>query len=153
MNIYIYLTILLFSLPVHSCSGSENEKISLIKTVYLKNDSIWRCEKDPYQQLEDLTKLYQEYCSTKFCRDLIEDKQTMGLDHDLITADYGMDENAAKTLVIQSISDNMYHVSYVTAIKGPTGTVKTYHVKLQVKLIRSKTGYEIDDVTDMTVYD
>ena len=73
----------------------------------------------------------------------------MGLDHDLIAMDYGMDENSFKTMSFQKMSENVYRVSFDTDMAGPTGTIKTFHPTLEVKLKKEGTEYKIDGVTEI----
>ena len=61
-----------------------------------------------------------------------------------------MDKNSLTTMRIKKISDNVYHVSYVTNMEDPRGKMKVYNIVLCVKLTKEKSGYKIDDVIDLT---
>ncbi|MGP1478025.1 MAG: hypothetical protein ACTTJK_11295 [Phocaeicola sp.] len=86
----------------------------------------------------------------KFNKESLEEQRRMGLDHDLITTGWTMVINSLTTMRIKKISDNVYHVSYVTNMEDLTGKMKVYNIVLLVKLTKEKSVYKIDDVTDLT---
>ena len=118
--------------------------------MYAKNDSIWRYGYDPNKIKTGLAALYRQYCSMKFNKESLEEQRRMGLDHDLITTGWTMVINSLTTMRIKKISDNVYHVSYVTNMEDLTGKMKVYNIVLLVKLTKEKSVYKIDDVTDLT---
>ena len=147
----LLLLILYFlSLAIFACNTQDDKKVAVIKTVYAKNDSIWRNENDAYKMVIELASLYKEYCSIRFKNELLEEQQRMGLDHDLITMDWLMDENSMKTIKIQKVSDYVFNVLYVTKMEDPTGKMKEYNVILRVKLTKEKNDYKIDNVIDLS---
>lgn len=145
------LILSLFALTVcAACSSQDSKKVSLIKMMYVKNDSIWKNEMDPYKLTKDLGKLYEQYCSVKFKKELLEEQKSMGLDHDLITADWPMDNKSLGTMKIYKKAELVFHVSYVTHIEDPTGKMKVYQVVLCVRLTKERGCYKIENVTDLT---
>lgn len=138
------------SVIAFACNDQDSQKVALIRMMYVKNDSIWRNEDDPRKLTAGLATLYRQYCSMNFKKELLEEQRRMGLDHDLITADWSMDINSLKTMRIKKISDYVFHVSYVTNMEDPTGKMKVYHVILCVRLAKEENSYKIDDVTDLT---
>ena len=118
--------------------------------MYAKNDSIWRYGYDPHKIKTGLAALYRQYCSMKFNKESLQEQRRMGLDHDLITTGWTMVINSLTTMRIKKISDNVYHVSYVTNMEDLTGKMKVYNIVLLVKLTKEKSVYKIDDVTDLT---
>lgn len=150
MKTFFLFCFTFFSLTVFSFSSQEEKKVLLIKTMYAKNDSICRYEYDPHKVKTGLAALYRQYCSMKFKKELLAEQRRIGLDHDFITTDWTMDKNSLTTMRIKKISDNVYHVSYVTNMEDPRGKMKVYNIVLCVKLTKEKSGYKIDDVIDLT---
>ncbi len=148
MKEMFYVTMLLFSLPIFSCSVNEDDKkILFIRTVFVENDSIWK-NAPLDEEWDKHVQMYRKYCTEKFYNELLEEQENVG-GHDLITMDYEIDESALKTMSFQKMSENVYRVSFDTDMAGPTGTIKTFHPTLEVRLKKEGAEYKIDDVTEI----
>ena len=116
--------------------------LSILRIFYTKYcDAVNIDPKDYYSPQSDT--LVAKYCTKKFYAE-IKDEIANGVAYDLLTDDYGMSKDAAKTLEITRIEPFVYQVKYVTKSvtwgrKEPTETV-TLKVKMQ--------DGRIDDVTN-----
>ena len=125
---------------------AQNKDISnfLIK-FYNEYAEVWSLRVTPDVLKLKLDSLYEKYCSKEYIPILKEH----GLEYDLITDDWWLDTQAAKTLRITkdlSLKD-IYIVSYITDVY-PISPIEpvAYQITLRVHVIQENGMYKINNV-------
>jgi len=152
MKNLFYFTVhvgILFHVP---CNGNGKDAATVIREAYQTEGSIFRIVYNLDEVVVLLPLLYQKYCSKDFCNYLMEELEENGVGHDLLTADYGMDENSIKSMRIQKVVDGVYRVFWIVYREAPNLKIRRYNVALEVRMVKEDGKYKIDDVCDLTLW-
>lgn len=145
-----YLLISILFATVFECSYSQNTSedqhaIKMLREFYIAQSKI----KSTPQDIGKMDSLQKRYCSKKLQRKLNEQFQLTGLDHDLLTNDYGIDSLGIATLSISKDPDrnNNYTISY-TILDDivPNVSKKEIRVTINVTVIRENNILKVDTV-------
>ena len=95
----------------YSQNISEDQKaIEMLREFYFIQSTI----KSTPQNIDKMDSLQKKYCTVKLQKKMIEQFNLTGLDHDLLTNDYGIDSLGIKTLSIsKEPKHNNFVVSYI----------------------------------------
>ena len=124
--------------------STDEDAIQFLREFYIAYNRAW---KEP-DDAEKLYNLQQKYCSRKFRKELKEAFKIHGLDHDVLTADYGIDYGSIKTLLItkNDIKENTYCVSYIIDTQDAANKNIKRNVQIQLVLVKEDGDFKIDAV-------
>jgi hypothetical protein len=141
--IILFLT---FSSCVYSQSHEKQVEDMLLQ-FYTAHQKVWE-KKNPSTVLNELDSLYQVYCTTNLSLELNKLFQEQGLDHDIFTNDYGMDEESLETLAIakDSSRDHAYLVSYSVNSEDPSNKPLKIEVIIHLSVTKENGNFKISEV-------
>jgi len=146
----IYLLIFISFTTAFKCSYSqksteEQQGIEMLKQFYIAQSGI----KSTPQNIGKIDSLQRIYCSMKLQKKLKEQFQLTGLDHDLLTNDYGIDSLGIKTLsIVKDLKQtNNYIVSY-TILDDVVPNLSKKEIKVIINVtIKKENGLiKVDDI-------
>lgn len=143
----IYLIVWTFCLSLLPMQAQNTKVESFFKNVLVQNSRIWQGNSSPDSMKHQLLEFYQTICTQRLFKELVDEQNQNGLDHDLITSDYGFDEYSLKTMYVSKYSSNTYRVTYQVFMPDVKGKQKKYDVILyyQIKVINNK--FKINSVS------
>lgn len=151
MNKAISYILIFFSFTTaFECSFSqkpteEQQAIEMLKQFYIAQSTI----KSTPQNIGKMDSLQKMYCSKKLQKKLKEQFQLTGLDHDLLTNDFGIDSLGLKKLSISKDpkQNNNYIVSYtILDDVVPNLTKKEIKVIINVTVQKEDGMLKVDDI-------
>lgn len=126
-------------------NGTNNEIVSFLSEFYSEYSNV----RHRVENIPTLDSLQEKYCSKKFNLRLKKNFENSGLDHDLLTADWGIRQEYLSTLKITQAptSIDSYLVSYIIE-DFPVSFTETapYLIELKVTVVKEDEGYKIDGV-------
>ncbi|MFT3740958.1 MAG: hypothetical protein QM786_19585 [Breznakibacter sp.] len=149
-NAINYLLIFVLFVSAFGCCYSqkpteEQQVTEMLRQFYIAQSAIKSTPND-IGKMDSLQKLY---CSKKLQKKLREQFQLTGLDHDLLTNDYGIDSLGVKTLSISKDSkqNNGYIVSYtILDDVVPNLSKKEIKVIINVTIQKEDDMLKVDDI-------
>jgi hypothetical protein len=144
VNLLFLLFITIFNNSCAQENSEEHSAIELVKMFYTARSTI-------HFTLSDLGKiesLQNKYCTKKLLKRLNENFQLTGLDHDLLTKDYGIDSLGLKTLTVlkDQAQGNVYVVAYTILDDAPDLSKVEVNVTLYVTVKKEEGSLKIDDI-------
>jgi hypothetical protein len=145
-RLFILTVILLFFINKLSYAQSiidDKQAVQMLKEFYTAHGNTAYSSKG----LHKLDSLKKQYCSLNFRKKLSAEFKAHGLDHDLMTNDYGIDKKALNSLKITKIpyKVNIYQVIYnIDTTNGGKPIIQK--VLLKVKVILENGGLKISSV-------
>lgn len=143
-GINYFLFFVLF-VTAYECGYSQNvpedqQAIEMLRQFYIAQSSI----KFTPQNISKIDSLQKEYCSKKLQEKLRKQFQLTGLDHDLLTNDYGIDSLGIKTLLISKDpkQNNNYIVTY-TILDDVVPGVSKKEIKVIINVTVQKENGKI----------
>jgi hypothetical protein len=147
--IIYFFSICLIILVSNGCAGAQNhipEKgaVQTLKEFYTAYSKV----KFTAKYVRQIDSLQKKYCTIKFRKKLKDEFKAAGLDHDLLTNDYGMDADKLKTLVIakEPGAANVYSVSYTAMVTSPSNKTAEEKVVLHVAVAEEEQAIKIESV-------
>ncbi len=145
-----YILIFISFTTAFECSYSqkpteEQQAIEMLKQFYFAQSAI----KSTPQNIGKIDSLQKMYCSKKLQKKLKEQFQLTGLDHDLLTNDFGIDSLGIKTLSISKDlkHNNNYIVSYtILDDVVPNLSKKEIKVIINVTVQKEDGMLKVDDI-------
>ncbi len=125
--------------------AEEQQATEMLRHFYIAQNSIKSIPHD-IGKMDSLQKIY---CSKKLQKKLKEQFQLTGLDHDLLTNDYGIDSLGVKTLSISKDPEknNNYIVSYtILDDVVPNLSKKEIKVIINVTILKEDGVFKVDDI-------
>ena len=128
--------------------ADEEAIVQMLKEFYIAHNRAWYESNDVYVLIEQLNVLQHKYCTQKFRKELKEAFEAYGLDHDIFTADYGIDNESIKTLLIikDNVRENTYCVSYTVNTEDPTNKTISQYVEIQIVVEKEDGDFKINEV-------
>lgn len=151
-RITYFITTLVFMINT-SCAHSQSKDeqiISMLKEFYIAYNTVWEnvTSYKPEEFEEKVFSLQRKYCSNKLQSEIKKYYEIYKLDHDLLTNDFGTDEETLKstlTIVKDTTKENSYVVSYVIHIGYPSTPREEKNV-IHLTVINEGGNYKIDEV-------
>lgn len=123
----------------------EQQAIEMLKQFYIAQSAI----KSTPQNIGKMDSLQKMYCSKKLQKKIKEQFQLTGLDHDLLTNDFGIDSLGIKTISITKdlTQNNNYIVSYtILDDVVPNLSKKEIKVIINVTVQKEDGKLKVDDI-------
>ncbi|MGF0099177.1 hypothetical protein ACQRD6_12740 [Prevotella sp. SGI.027] len=133
----IYLMMCFFYVSLLPIQAQNSNAETFLKKVLVCNARIRESKSSPSSIHKQLIELYQKTCTNRLFGELVNELNENGLDHDLITSDYGFDGYSLKTIKVSKDSSNIYRVSYQVFITNINGKQEKFDVVLyyEIKVI------------------
>ena len=125
--------------------AKEDSVISMLKEFYSLYAQAWHSLDENWTK--QVCSLLKKYCTKSFFEDQKEEFEG-GDNHDVLTADYGLDDESLATFVItkDEQKDNVYCLSYSVNTESPTRVQYKKTVQIQLEIIKVKDKYLINNV-------
>ena len=145
-----YLLILISFVTAFECSYSQNntedqQALVMLKEFYIAQNKINFTLRD----IGKMDSLQKKYCTKKLQEKLKKQFQLTGLDHDLLTNDYGIDSLGIKTLTISKDPNqiNNYIINY-TILDDVVPKVSKKEIKVLINVTVKKENHilKVDDI-------
>ena len=146
-NMKIYLIVCFFYVSLLPIQAQDSNAEFFFKKVLTCNTRIWESKTSPDSINKQLIDLYQKTCTTRLFGKLVNELKQNGLDHDLITSDYGFDKHSLKTINVSKYSFNIYRVSYQVFMPDINGKQKKYDVVLYYEIKMVNKNLKINGIS------
>lgn len=136
---------------VNACVNQQGEQDAneVIKQLFYENGEIWNGTENTEMLSGKLIPMYKKYCSQKFFRELNDELKRMGVDHDLITCDYGFSKESIETFSIEPLKKGKYRVTYNVVMDDYLGGKVKTHAILMVTIIKEDNTLKVMNIEDI----
>lgn len=145
VKIYLMMCVLCASLLPIQAQNSKTE--TFLKKVLVCNTRIRESKSSPSSINKQLIELYHKTCTNRLFGKLVKELNENGLDHDLITSDYGFDEYSLETIKVSKYSANIYRVCYQVFMTTINGKQEKYDVVLYYELKVENNNLRINGIS------
>ena len=123
---------------------SDKQEVQMLKDFYTAYSSVMFTVKD----IHKIESLQKKYCTIRLRRELRKEIEVAGLDHDLLTNDYGINVKALNTMSVtkDSVKINSFIVSYVLPTLSASYKLIEAKVVIHVIVVKEEGSFKIDSV-------
>lgn len=128
------------------CLNEDDDVVSMLKEFYFKYKQAWHTlDKD---WTERICLVIENYCTKTFYENIKKEFYENGIEHDMFTADYGLDEESINSFVLSRDDKvkNVYCLTFSVTTESPTQILYKQSVQIQLEIVKEKDCYKINNI-------